>query len=95
LFACQTLDGAYWHFYDGNNNGISDASLKRAKTVVNLVKTTNPNRPYGSLNVQNTVRGYPATNCAMSGREGNGEALVVVFNLYLFIYLFIYLLIYF
>ena len=72
MFACQTLDGAYWHFYDGNNNGISDASLKRAKTVVNLVKTTNPNRPYGSLNVQNTVRGYPATNCAMAGREGNG-----------------------
>jgi hypothetical protein len=63
-----SCDGAYWHFYDGNNNG----GASRAKTVVNLVKTTNPNRPYGSLNVQNQVRGYPATNCAMLGREGNG-----------------------
>ncbi len=57
-----TFDGAYWHFYDGNS---------RARTLVNLVKSTNPNRPFGQLIVQNQMRGYPAVNCAIAGREGN------------------------
>jgi hypothetical protein len=57
-----TFDGAYWHFYDGNS---------RARTLVHLVKSTNPNRPFGTLQVQNQMRGYPAVNCAIAGREGN------------------------
>ena len=57
-----TFDGAYWHFYDGNN---------RPRTLVHLVKSTNPNRPFGELQVQNQMRGYPAVNCALAGREGN------------------------
>ena len=57
-----TFDGAYWHFYDGNN---------RPRTLVHLVRSTNPNRPFGELQVQNQMRGYPAVNCAIAGREGN------------------------
>ena len=57
-----TFDGAYWHFYDGNT---------RSRTLVNLVKSTNVNRPFGELQVQNQMRGYPAVNCALAGREGN------------------------
>jgi hypothetical protein len=57
-----TFDGAYWHFYDGNT---------RPRTLVHLVKSTNPNRPFGELQVQNQMRGYPAVNCALAGREGN------------------------
>ena len=57
-----TFDGAYWHFYDGNS---------RPRTIVHLVKSTNPNRPFGELQVQNQMRGYPAVNCAIAGREGN------------------------
>ncbi len=57
-----TFDGAYWHFYDGNT---------RPRTLVNLVKSTNANRPFGELVVQNQMRGYPAVNCALAGREGN------------------------
>ncbi len=57
-----TFDGAYWHFYDGNT---------RARTLVHLVRSTNPNRPFGELQVQNQMRGYPAVNCALAGREGN------------------------
>jgi hypothetical protein len=57
-----TFDGAYWHFYDGNN---------RPRTLVHLVKSTNPSRPFGQLQVQNQMRGYPAVNCAIAGREGN------------------------
>ena len=57
-----TFDGAYWHFYDGNS---------RARTIVHLVKSTNVNRPFGDLVVQTQMRGYPAVNCAIAGREGN------------------------
>jgi hypothetical protein len=57
-----TFDGAYWHFYDGNS---------RPRTIVHLVRSTNPNRPFGELQVQNQMRGYPAVNCAIAGREGN------------------------
>ena len=57
-----TFDSAYWHFYDGNN---------RPRTLVHLVRSTNPNRPFGELQVQNQMRGYPAVNCAIAGREGN------------------------
>jgi hypothetical protein len=57
-----TFDGAYWHFYDGNS---------RPRTLVNLVKSTNVNRPFGQLQIQNQMRGYPAVNCALAGREGN------------------------
>ncbi len=57
-----TFDGGYWHFYDGNG---------RSRTLVTLVRSTNPSRPFGELVVQNQVRGYPAINCAMAGREGN------------------------
>jgi hypothetical protein len=57
-----TFDGAYWHFYDGNT---------RPRTLVHLVKSTNANRPFGELQVQTQMRGYPAVNCAIAGREGN------------------------
>lgn len=57
-----TFDGAYWHFYDGNS---------RPRTIVHLVKSTNVNRPFGELIVQTQMRGYPAVNCAIAGREGN------------------------
>jgi hypothetical protein len=57
-----TFDGAYWHFYDGNT---------RPRTLVHLVRSTNKNRPFGELQVQNQMRGYPAVNCAIAGREGN------------------------
>jgi hypothetical protein len=57
-----TFDGAYWHFYDGNS---------RPRTIVHLVRSTNQNRPFGELQVQNQMRGYPAVNCAIAGREGN------------------------
>ncbi len=62
-----TFDGAYWHFYDGNT---------RSRTLVNLVKSTNVNRPFGQLQVQNQMRGYPAVNCALAGREGNNLFIV-------------------
>lgn len=62
-----TFDGAYWHFYDGNN---------RPRTLVHLVRSTNPNRPFGELQVQNQMRGYPAVNCALAGREGNNLFIV-------------------
>ena len=62
-----TFDGAYWHFYDGNT---------RSRTLVHLVRSTNVNRPFGELQVQNQMRGYPAVNCALAGREGNNLFIV-------------------
>lgn len=62
-----TFDGAYWHFYDGTGRD----GVARPQTLVNLVKSTSASRPHGSLHIQNQVRGYPAVNCAMAGREGN------------------------
>jgi hypothetical protein len=62
-----TFDGAYWHFYDGNT---------RPRTLVHLVRSTNQNRPFGELQVQTQMRGYPAVNCAIAGREGNNLFIV-------------------
>ena len=64
-----TFDGAYWHFYDGNT---------RPRTLVHLVRATNPSRPFGDLQIQSQIRGYPATNCALAGREGNNLVILDV-----------------
>ena len=63
-----TLDGAYWHFYDGNT---------RPRTLITMLKSTKP-RPYGDLVVETQVRGNPAVNCALAGREGNNLVIIDV-----------------
>jgi hypothetical protein len=64
-----TFDSATWLYYDGNS---------RPRTVVHLVKSTQAERPFGHLVVQTQVRGNPAVNCAIAGREGNNLVIIDV-----------------
>lgn len=58
----RTFDGKYWHFYDGTSRNPSRVTLYRAD-----------NREFI---IQNQLRGFPARNCGMAGREGPDRVVI-------------------